>query len=54
MGTSNGFPVIRCPKCGTRILYSLPYTRMILGKPKIRQIITKEEMPLTYSCRAGR
>lgn len=43
MGMHNGNPIIECPKCGTRIVYSMPFSRRIIGKPKIKQIITREK-----------
>lgn len=42
MGMHNGYPIKECPKCGTKIVYSLPYTRKIIGMPKIKRVITKE------------
>lgn len=48
LGMRDGHPVIKCSRCGTRVIYSLSYISRITGKPKIRQILTREEMPLEY------
>lgn len=43
MSMREGDPVVDCPKCGSRIAYSMPFSRRIIGKPKIKRVITVEQ-----------
>ncbi len=45
MGMREGHPVKECPKCGSRIVYSMPFSRRIIGKPKIKHVLTMDTAP---------